>query len=285
MSEQQVTCSYLVKKWNKLVGSEDPLHEDCLLKAKTYIQNGKAKIEKIVQASKDLESSQLEDEKKLRKKEQEAADRELALRQESIVSRQLEEIAFIESILLALKDVQVADLTDEQLLELQKGLRDMHSKCDALSEKITQLHSQMPMSFKDRASIVKTQSGKEKECRDSLGAYKEMLEDEVASRNVSKERLSSIDSLNISMGKFSGFGSAMDIYTFQTEFGKLVVPNVTAKRLPDYLKYNHLDGAALTLVKGLDTMSEIWKRLKEAYGDTDVLLRSKLREVESLGPI
>ena len=108
MSEQQVTCSYLVKKWNKLVGSEDPLHEDCLLKAKTYIQDGKAKIEKIVQASKDLESSQLEDEKKLRKKEQEAADRELALRQESIVSRQLEEIAFIESILLALKDVQVA---------------------------------------------------------------------------------------------------------------------------------------------------------------------------------
>ena len=56
------------------------------------------------------------------------------------------------------------------------------------------------------------------------------------------------------------------------------MPKVTAKMLPDYLKYNHLDGAALTIVKGLDTMSEIWKRLKEAYGDTDVLLRSKLRE-------
>ena len=47
-------------------------------------------------------------------------------------------------------------MTDEQLLEMQKGLRDLYSKCDSLSEKITQLHSQMPMSYKDREKIVST---------------------------------------------------------------------------------------------------------------------------------
>ena len=285
MSEQQVTCSYLVKKWNKLVESEDPLHEECLKTAKAYIQEGKAKIESIVQASKELESKQVEDERKLREEEQTALERQSALRQEAIVGRQLDEIIFIESILVALKTVKVTEVSDEALLEMQKGLRDMYSKCDALTEKITQLHSQMPMSYKDRTLIVEARSKKEKECRDSLKVYKEMLEAEVTSRNVSKERLASNESLKISIGRFSGFDSAMDIYTFQTEFEKVFVPNITAKMLPDYLKYNHLEGAALTLVKGLETMSEIWKRLKEAYGDTDVLLRSKLREVESLGPI
>ena len=285
MSDQQATCSYLVKKWNKFVGSEDPLHEEVLKKARSYVQAGKTKIETIVKASKDLESKQVEEDRKRRKEEQQALDREQELRQEAIVGRQLEEIDFIESVLIALKTVKVAELTDEQLLEMQKGLRDLHSKCDSLSEKITQLHSQMPMSYKDREKIVSTHSENEKKCRESLSSYKTMLESEVSSRNVSKERLSSYDSLKISIGKFSGFDSAMDIYTFQTEFEKLFVPNITAKMLPDYLKYNHLEGPALTLVKGLDTMSEIWKRLKEAYGDTDVLLRSKLREVESLGPI
>ena len=82
----------------------------------------------------------------------------------------------------------------------------------------------MPMSYKDREKIVSTHSENEKKCRESLSSYKTMLESEVSSRNVSKERLSSYDSLKISIGKFSGFDSAMDIYTFQTEFEKLFVP-------------------------------------------------------------
>ena len=285
MSEQQVTCTHLVKKWNKLAKSEDPLHEECMKSAKAYVQAGKTKIETIMKATKDLESEQLKESKRLREEKQTAIDNQAALRQEAIVSRQLDEIMFVESVLIALKTVKVSEVTDEALLEMQKGLRDMYSKCDALSDKITQLHSQMPMSYKDRALIVEARAEKEQECRDSLKAYKEMLEAEVASRNVSKERLASNDSLKIDLGRFSGLDSVMDIYTFQTKFEKLFLSNITTKMLPDYLKYNHLEGAALTLVKGLDSMSEIWKRLKEAYGDTNVLLRSKLREVESLGPI
>ena len=122
MSDQQATCSYLVKKWNKFVGSEDPLHEEVLKKARSYVQAGKTKIETIVKASKDLESKQVEEDRKRRKEEQQALDREQELRQEAIVGRQLEEIDFIESVLIALKTVKVAELTDEQLLEMQKGL-------------------------------------------------------------------------------------------------------------------------------------------------------------------
>ena len=131
MSEQQVTCSYLVKKWNKLAKSEDPQHEECLKAAKEYVQAGKSKIETIMKASKDLESEQVRESKRLREEEQNALDTQAALRQEAIVGRQLEEIMFVESVLIALKTVRVSEVTDEALLEMQKGLRDMYSMCDA----------------------------------------------------------------------------------------------------------------------------------------------------------
>ena len=38
-------------------------------------------------------------------------------------------------------------------------------------------------------------------------------------------------------------------------------------------------------MRGLDSLSEIWDRLKSAYGDTEILLRNKLKEVEKVGPI
>ena len=49
--------------------------------------------------------------------------------------------------------------------------------------------------------------------------------------------------------------------------------------LPDLLKNNFLDGPALTLVKHVDEMDEIWKRLKKTYGDPKVLLSNKLDEL------
>ena len=37
----------------------------------------------------------------------------------------------------------------------------------------------------------------------------------------------------------------MDIYTFQTEFEKLISPNIQKKLLPDYLKNNYLEGLGI----------------------------------------
>ena len=50
MSEHQVTYNCLVKKLTNLVGSEDLTSYDCLEKARSYVQEGNAKIEEILQA-------------------------------------------------------------------------------------------------------------------------------------------------------------------------------------------------------------------------------------------
>ena len=53
--------------------------------------------------------------------------------------------------------------------------------------------------------------------------------------------------------------------------------------MPDLLKNNHLDDPALTLVRTLDDIDEIWKRLRQAYGDTRMLLNKKLASVKDIG--
>ena len=55
--------------------------------------------------------------------------------------------------------------------------------------------------------------------------------------------------------------------------------------LPDLLKYNYLSEPALSLVKTLDNVDEMWIRLKRAYGDAKTLLDRKLTQVRKIGPL
>ena len=45
--------------------------------------------------------------------------------------------------------------------------------------------------------------------------------------------------------------------------------------MSNVLKNNHLGGAALFLVRSVDNIDQIWKRLKSAYGDPKLLLKKK----------
>ena len=209
----------------------------------------------------------------------------LSRHETAIVTRLIQEIIFIEEGLKSLSDLTVSEWTDELLLDSQKSLENLENDCKVLSEKITQLYTQMPLTYKDRETLLDKHSKEEKTCRKSLDLYRNSLRDQIAERNVSKERLSSSASLKIELSKFSGFDSPLDIYTFQNEFEKLFSSKLKTSELSDFLKWNYLEGPALTLVKGLSTVKEIWSRLKEAFGDSEVLLRKKLVEVEKLGPI
>ena len=50
--------------------------------------------------------------------------------------------------------------------------------------------------------------------------------------------------------------------------------------MPDLLKNNLLEGSALSMVKSMTDIEDIWKRLKGAYGDPKLLLKKKLSQRE-----
>ena len=86
------------------------------------------------------------------------------------------------------------------------------------------------------------------------------------------------------MPKYHGYWSSIDFYTFKSECEKLISGRIRAKLLPDYLKCNYLEGQASEIVKEIHQMDEIWERLKNAFGNVDVLLNNMLSEVIKYGP-
>ena len=89
-------------------------------------------------------------------------------------------------------------------------------------------------------------------------------------------------SLNIKLSKFRGYNSPVDIFTFQRDFEKLYLKSTPKSMLSDLLKNNFLEDPALSLVKSVNDIAEIWIRLKQAYGDSKIMLSKKLAEINNI---
>ena len=70
------------------------------------------------------------------------------------------------------------------------------------------------------------------------------LNDEIVNRDISERKLRNAAGSNINLGKFVGYDSQMDLYTFRTQFRKLIEHTVQRKYWGDILKMNHLGGFA-----------------------------------------
>ena len=61
------------------------------------------------------------------------------------------------------------------------------------------------------------------------------LQETVIERDISPDKMKNALGLKIELPKFSGYDSKMDIFTFKSEFTKLVEPTVQKKYWLDYL--------------------------------------------------
>ena len=112
--------------------------------------------------------------------------------------------------------------------------------------------------------------------------YTKQLNFLMEEREIEKRESFQSSLLNIKLKKFSGYDAPIDLYSFKTDFEKSYIKMTPSELLPDLLKNNFLDGKALTLVKNVDNIEEIWRRLKESYGDCKMLLSKKLSELSKI---
>jgi len=108
--------------------------------------------------------------------------------------------------------------------------------------------------------------------RELKQSYAESLQAEIKKKEIIKQKKFQSSKLNIKLSKFKGYDSTVDIYSFQSDFEKLHINSTPTSLLPDLLKNNYLDGQALTLVKRVDEIDEMWRRLKASYGDAKLML-------------
>ena len=101
-------------------------------------------------------------------------------------------------------------------------------------------------------------------------------------RDISEDKLKSASEMNIELSKFKGYESKLDIFSFKSEFEKLVQPKILKRYWVDTLKNNYLVGPAQTLVEKLENLSLVWEKLIEAYGDVKLLLQTKMSNLDKL---
>ncbi|XP_066924707.1 uncharacterized protein [Clytia hemisphaerica] len=118
--------------------------------------------------------------------------------------------------------------------------------------------------------------------QDKKEEYEKKLNNELKSRELDKLETFNKRRLNIKLKSFSGYDSPIDIYTFIAEFKKLYEDSVPQSMQAELLKNNHLDGQALSLVRNIDNIQDIWGRLKNVFGDRQVLLQHKLQSLYSI---
>ena len=115
--------------------------------------------------------------------------------------------------------------------------------------------------------------------------YFKDINNKVKNREITKQKLFNVSKLRIDLLKFSGFETKLDIYSFQSEFSKIYERTTSKRMTPDLLKNNSLEGSALSLVRSMTDIEDIWKRLKGAYSDPKLLMKKKLSQIGNISQL
>ena len=239
--------------------SHEKLYDETLVKIKSYIKD-----------SKDCKAKdKLVETEALRIAEAQRDNSTLFKIEETLRNINLLESEFM-------KDVKEED--DEILVTLNKELPNNIKKFERIAEKYEEMLvvvSSCPDVSRGIADVGKRYS-RLTLCKDR---FSHTLKNEISIRELNKHELFKEARLNIKLSKFSGYDSYTDIYSFQSEFEKLYSRTTPKRFAADLLKNNFLSEPALSLVRGVDDIREIWRRLKTAYGDTQMLLNKKLNQI------
>ena len=171
----------------------------------------------------------------------------------------------------------LSNKSDEDITKIKNELSDHEKTLQTIPKMIREIID--CGQSEGEISDIKTKYG---EVLHNKVGYLSRLESELSSREIEKQKTFKTSSLNIKLPKFKGYNSSLDIYTFQDEFEKVHLKSTPKSLLPDLLKNNLLEGSALALVKDVNDIDDIWKRLKEAYGDTKMMLAKKLSELNNI---
>ena len=171
--------------------------------------------------------------------------------------------------------IKINNLTDYQILEIYRN-KNLDVKFNGILDKVTALAGLVP--FGGESVQIMLENAKKK--RDKLAVkrkhFLKNLQETVIERDISLDKMKNASGLKIELPKFSGYDSKMDIFTFKSEFQKLVEQTVQKKYWADYLKRIYLSGQALLLNEKETDYSKIWARLMGSFGNSRLLLQNKL---------
>ena len=173
-------------------------------------------------------------------------------------------------------DIKLSDLNDHEVLDLKKSEETFHVELREFIDKVSSFEKFVLPCGAHAADMRKSVTDMRDECTKLLETFLKNVGDAISSRDISEKKLKNAAGLKIELTKFKGYNSEMDIYTFRSEVKKHIEPNVQRCQWADYVKKNYLTGPAYNLVAKTEEIDDIWAKLIEVYGNTQLLLQNKI---------
>ena len=169
----------------------------------------------------------------------------------------------------------LTEIDNDEVIKRKNSHSETQRKVESLAIKFKEL-LKIPSSKIENIEEMKEEYRRLLEMKQT---YTDNLHQELTVREIEKKASFNSAEINIKLPVFKGYNSELDIYTFQTTFEKLYSESTPKSLLADLLKNNFLGDPASILVKSVDNIREIWRRLKFAYGDPKTMLQRKLNEI------
>ena len=176
----------------------------------------------------------------------------------------------------------LSDMTDHQILERYKNMTSLDCEMREIFDKVTSYSKIAALCDEERDDMLKSPLEFQEKALNARNTYAKALYTIYKERDISEDKLKSASEINIELSKFKGYESKLDIFSFKSEFEKLVQPKILKRYWVDTLKNNYLVGPAQTLVEKLENLSLVWDKLIEAYGDVKLLLQTKMSNLDKL---
>jgi len=175
--------------------------------------------------------------------------------------------------------ISVSKLSNAEVIRRERDVPEMRKRLDNICSQLKHLLSHSPSP--DLHEVSKDYD----QLKRIFNSYLTSIIAEYDERDIETSKTFKASSINIKLPVFNGYKSSVDIYRFQSDFEKLHAKRTPKNCLPDLLKNNYLGEPALSLVKHLDDIQEIWDRLKSSYGSPKILLQRKLNELNSINQL
>ena len=151
----------------------------------------------------------------------------------------------------------LSTMTDYQIFECNNKRYVIDTEMREIFDKFTSFSKVAATLPGERDALIKEPHLNQQKALEARNAYAKKLHALMCERDISAEKLRNASTITVELAKFKGYESKLDIYSFKSEFEKLIQPSCQKHLWVDTLKNNYLAEPAFTLVERTETLSEI----------------------------
>ena len=244
--------------------------KDIMKKIKDEEDKAKTAAEKKLEEETTAEKKRIEDK----------AKREIKVKKNNLLIR-MNAIGNAQQEIMSQYKLDTKDVTDGEVERRKENMKGIATRFYDNEKTVIQTVEDINVDLildtqiKEASEMIQTNLAK---LRDQKKAFEKFVNEEIVKREMTKDKKEAAS--EIILEKFSGTEEGPDYYTFKTRFEKKY-GNVKKTQVVDILKSYTIKSAADS-VKELTEIEEIWERLKDNYGDPNVMLKRKMNDVYTI---